>query len=241
MISRFFIVVLSIQLFGSSLNALNHPLSSDRLATILKISTIEAQTITDRLNKDDEAFTPALAAAYYDVMPNLIKKYNLKVGCELGTFFGRHAERILATTDITKLYCVDAFNHLHLGVWMNWPSHSYSEALYHKVKIILGQFKDRAVLYRKLSHEVAQFFKNNALDFIFIDAGHYYEAVKLDLESWFPKIRAGGILAGDDYDKFPGVIQAVNEFFGKHNITIHTEKNKRIWWVQKPKVIGGKK
>jgi hypothetical protein len=59
-------------------------------------------------------------------------------------------------------------------------------------------------------------FRDESLDFVFIDASHEYEDVKKDIEAWLPKVKPGGILAGHDYhgdenDWFPGVKQAVNE------------------------------
>ena len=42
-------------------------------------------------------------------------------------------------------------------------------------------------------------FKNEELDFGFIDANHKFEAVTLDMNIWYPKIKMGGILAGHDY------------------------------------------
>lgn len=51
------------------------------------------------------------------------------------------------------------------------------------------------------------------LDFIYLDAGHTYDEVLLDLRTWVPLLRPGGILCGHDYWKvFPGVIEAVDEF-----------------------------
>ena len=40
-------------------------------------------------------------------------------------------------------------------------------------------------------------------DFIYIDADHSYEACKLDLESYWPKLKQGGIMMGDDYTLTP--------------------------------------
>jgi hypothetical protein len=52
-------------------------------------------------------------------------------------------------------------------------------------------------------------------DFVFIDAGHSYEAARQDIALWTPKVRPGGWLGGHDYHpKFPGVIRAVNEAVG---------------------------
>lgn len=53
-------------------------------------------------------------------------------------------------------------------------------------------------------------------DFVFVDAGHSYGAVKSDLEAWEPKVRAGGWFGGHDYHpNHPGVIRAVDERFGE--------------------------
>lgn len=51
-------------------------------------------------------------------------------------------------------------------------------------------------------------------DFVFIDAGHSYEAARTDIALWQSKVREGGWLGGHDYHpKFPGVIRAVSEAF----------------------------
>jgi SAM-dependent methyltransferase len=49
-------------------------------------------------------------------------------------------------------------------------------------------------------------------DLVFIDAAHDYDNVKLDIQSWLPLVRPGGIIAGHDYQlAWPGVVEAVNE------------------------------
>ncbi|NTW91009.1 MAG: class I SAM-dependent methyltransferase, partial [Erysipelotrichaceae bacterium] len=56
----------------------------------------------------------------------------------------------------------------------------------------------------------AELFKDESLDFVFIDAGHRYEEVKADIEAWYPKVRKGGIVSGHDYINYQdfGVIKA---------------------------------
>lgn len=68
--------------------------------------------------------------------------------------------------------------------------------------------------HRMTTNEAAGLFKDESLDAVFIDADHSYEAVKMDIENWMPKVRKGGMLAGHDYNSaWPGVIRAVNEIF----------------------------
>ncbi len=63
------------------------------------------------------------------------------------------------------------------------------------------------------SAEAAATFPDRSVDFCFIDAGHSYEEVSRDIRLWLPKIKPGGILAGDDL-AWEGVARAVREAFG---------------------------
>jgi len=67
------------------------------------------------------------------------------------------------------------------------------------------------------SGEAANQISDGSVDFIYIDAGHNYEAVKQDILLWKPKLKTVGIMAGDDYE-WPGLKNAVKEIFPKHDL-----------------------
>ncbi|WP_230530858.1 class I SAM-dependent methyltransferase [Microvirga roseola] len=52
-------------------------------------------------------------------------------------------------------------------------------------------------------------------DIVHIDGGHDYNAVVSDLSEWWPMIRPGGILIGDDYPYWDGVRTAFDDFFAE--------------------------
>lgn len=82
------------------------------------------------------------------------------------------------------------------------------------------------------SMEAVKLYKDESLDFVFIDASHKYEDVKDDITHWLQKVKKGGILAGDDYDLYwKGVVNAVNEILGKDNVQIKRDIN--IWIYHK--------
>ena len=82
--------------------------------------------------------------------------------------------------------------------------------IYEIFKENMGERKYESI--RGLSTEVVNQFEDESLDTVFIDATHTYEAVKEDIKVWLPKVKNGGILAGDDYNQnWPQVIKAVNE------------------------------
>ena len=82
---------------------------------------------------------------------------------------------------------------------------------------------------RKTSEEASTLYSNNSLDFVFIDADHSYEQVQKDIKAWEPKIKNGGIIAGHDYNSWPSVTQAVNDYY-KNTVK---EFEGLCWFVQK--------
>ena len=66
------------------------------------------------------------------------------------------------------------------------------------------------------SHQIAPFF-NLPIDLLYIDGCHLYESVITDIKLWEPKVKIGGIIAGDDYGgQFEGVQRAVTELLPEH-------------------------
>ncbi len=71
-------------------------------------------------------------------------------------------------------------------------------------------------MHRCPSAEAAALFPDDYFDWIYVDGDHVYEAVRADLELFDPKVRPGGLIAGDDYGQAgwwkDGVTRAVDEF-----------------------------
>lgn len=81
--------------------------------------------------------------------------------------------------------------------------------------------KDKVIPIQKTSEEASKDFDDEFAHLIIIDAAHDYDNVMNDIVHWAPKVKKGGILAGDDYDeKWPGVMQAVKDYFGDGNFSV---------------------
>lgn len=63
---------------------------------------------------------------------------------------------------------------------------------------------------RSTSVDASLHYKDNSIDFIFLDASHTTEDVSNDIKAWIPKLRLGGVLAGDDFD-WESVRQALDQ------------------------------
>jgi predicted O-methyltransferase YrrM len=86
---------------------------------------------------------------------------------------------------------------------------------------------------RKLdSVSASKLYKDESLDFVFIDADHTVEAVLNDIHHWFPKVKRGGHIAGHDYFNDPGVQKAVRTFFHKEDDSLYC--GEQCWCVFKP-------
>jgi hypothetical protein len=92
------------------------------------------------------------------------------------------------------------------------------------VGVDLGRRPERRAEVEKLggkvlwmpTGEAASHVPDGWADFVFVDAGHSYEAVKADLEAWEPKVRPGGWFGGHDFHAFHnGVVRAVTERFDR--------------------------
>lgn len=73
----------------------------------------------------------------------------------------------------------------------------------------------------------ADMFEDESIDFMFIDGDHSTEAVLRDIEIWLPKVKKGGILAGDDIG-WATVRGAVEQKFGTNY-----ESVQEVWSVVK--------
>jgi len=179
---------------------------------------------------------------------------------ELGTYTGKSAiEGILPTIkqQSGRLICVDHFrgnsgardiplnlSYLRKNILRIFEDNLIEAGFSKFVNIVISEVETAATLFGK-----------GELDFIFIDADHRYRFVKGELNAWWPKLRAGGVMAGHDFDKplnechtmgvakyvdhdcgedgiHYGVILAVEEFFDGIDRP-KAERAGRIWYATK--------
>ena len=123
----------------------------------------------------EESWKPA-----YKFIPELIQKFNLKVGAEIGVAFGGHSEAILSNTNLELLYGIDSYQHCDsYDDPMNLPQADF-DILCETTKNRLAVFGDRFRLIRSNSQQaIGQI--DGLLDFVYIDAEHSYQGVWQDL------------------------------------------------------------
>lgn len=172
----------------------------------------------------------------YGKFAKVIKSRSLKVGVEIGVAFAGHAESLLDGTGVELLYGVDPYKHMRsYDDPMNLPQKEF-DVLYKFVLNRMSKFGKRYFHIRGYTQD-AKRVVTSPIDFVYIDADHSYEGVWNDIIAWYPLIRNGGIIGGHDYGhtNFPGVKQAIDEFFRRFDWEIH-EEGDGVWWVEKKEV-----
>lgn len=161
----------------------------------------------------------------------LFTELGYKTGAEIGVAQGYFSDRMMYTIPDLTLYSIDPY----IKYWRR--SQRVCDQQHRRAVKRLGKWES-CTLIRKTGVEAAKDFEDGSLDFVYIDADHRFDAVMVDIITWAPKVRKGGILAGHDF--FPmyqgGVMDAVYAYTRAHRIMewyVTAEKEASWFWVVK--------
>ena len=157
------------------------------------------------------------------------------VMAEIGMFKGQSTQLILDNFDVKKYIAIDPFENYDEYHEESIEPH-LSEDLYSEM---LKKFSEYPNIYIKkdYAHNVVNNIKDQSLDVCYIDGNHAYKYVLQDIIDWFPKIKEGGILMGDDI-VVKDVRKALHAYFG--DLTYDLWMGKRGWFVMKENMFGNK-
>ena len=139
-----------------------------------------------------------------------------RIGAEIGVCKGKYSRVFCWNIPDVKLFCVDTWTSDK-----NDPGdeETLNESNYAHAKRILSPFD--VTFIRKNSIAGLEYFADNSLDFVYIDANHTFDFVMRDIINWSMKVKPGGVVSGHDYYRLRnfGVIPAVNAYVKAHGIT----------------------
>ena len=167
---------------------------------------------------------------------------NIDVAVEIGTWRGEYALKMINVLKPNKFYAVDPYRIFPGMVSAPGSEYDSQESLDKLASTVTTLLESHGGnLIRDVSAQACTQFADNSIDIVYIDGDHTYEGVKTDINCWWPKVKSGGILCGDDYVKsttgkgYPyGVIEAVNEFADEnnHDVDIYMQ-GQRQWLIRK--------
>lgn len=134
-------------------------------------------------------------------LAELINDLNFKEGVEIGVRGGDYSKILCENNPQLRLYGVDpyiphqGYNDIRREKTFNRYKQNAQDILY--PYLINGQYE----FIEMFSLDAVKRFKDESLDFVYIDGDHCFESVVLDIAYWSKKVKKGGIISGDDYFK----------------------------------------
>jgi len=153
---------------------------------------------------------------------------------ELGVFEGDHSLEMLRVLEPERLYLIDMW----ADIKVSGEGHDYLEYDQENwdrryLNVVEKYIPYGTVSVVRMSGDQAAKVVPNDLDLVYIDANHDYAPVLNDMTKWFPKVRQGGILSGDDYCR-EDVVRAVADFLKDYpQYQLQVSDNRTQWWFIK--------
>lgn len=169
----------------------------------------------------------------YGIIPYLKRMRGDLTGVELGVLKGETSFEILNNSpNVKKMYGVDPYA-AHFDGAADRTEEEMSQ--YEEImKQNMNRFGDRWKHIKKSSHDCADMFENESLDFIFIDSIQLIEHLSKELELWYPKIKKNGIIFGHDA-MTESVVVSLKKFRNEHKIRVPINHSKnQVWFWTKP-------
>ena len=162
-------------------------------------------------------------------LPELLRGLGLDrgSGAELGVWRGKFSAHLLRSLpDLETLYLVDAWDVVDI-----YQSKEAQDDAFAVAAAAAAPFANAKIL-RNWTHDAARGVPDASLDFVYVDASHDYRNSRADLMDWWPKVRVGGLFAGNDYFNgyVPvagytfGVKDAVDEFAAVRDLRVHVTR-----------------
>lgn len=153
------------------------------------------------------------------------------IGAEVGVWRGGFSAEILQRCpQIAHLYMVDSWCKIGGKYAVDSIDSQDHEANKRKAEQATHIWADRRTLVHAFSADAARTWFDRgfpALDFVYIDAAHYFEAAYEDLNLWEKVLSPIGIIMGHDYTRIPEavaincqVIEAVDRFCAERGYRI---------------------
>ena len=131
-----------------------------------------------------------------DELPQFCVDMGFHVGAEIGVYKAEYTEKFCAVG--LSMTGIDPWL-AYAGAGRTPQKQERQEFIYQHAQRVLEPYKNTATLMRKASMDAVNHFRDEALDFVYIDGDHSFPHVANDIFYWAKKVKRGGIVAGHDY------------------------------------------
>jgi len=191
----------------------------------MKLTDIHASDIYADLDDTDGCAAPSGWGSTAPIFDSLISDVRPRLIIEVGSWLGAsaiHMANICKSIGIeTKILCVDTF----LGAYEFWTNqqdveryialkckHGYPQVYFDFLRNVKkAGHADCIIPFPQTSLIAARYLWHHQVraELIYIDGSHDAEDVAADIRAYWPLLKPGGVLFGDDYDSFEDVRRAL--------------------------------
>lgn len=179
--------------------------------------------------------------SYWDEAHQWLKDFindredEIKTGVEIGVAFGSNMQLLLEETNIEKLWGIDSYKKetWDLSGIVNVEKEFGSfDGLHAHVVELIKPYEPRGKVIKMKSESASKKFKNESLDFVFIDGDHFN--LSADLKCWENKVRDGGYIMGHDWNhpSFGNITSYLKERYDEDRL-VGIDGPVHIWYVKK--------
>ncbi len=173
----------------------------------------------------------------------MVRALNSGTIVEVGVFGGASLLGVIESCQQTDshIYGVDPWDKIIIANGMPMPKDqqtTYRERI-KKIRLNLEniiqceKYDTHATLIHDFSVNAALQFGTESVDVVFIDGDHSYDAVLEDMSAWFPTIKQGGTMWGDDYGGWESVRMAVKDYCKDNGVEFQVVCGQRAWRIVK--------
>ncbi len=161
----------------------------------MDITTTLAERYNLDLTKCDPTHPIEVPNLGREVLGKWFKEFGFRVGAEIGVERGIFSSVLLKANPDLELFCIDSWEGYE-GYICKLNQEELPLKLYEAQERLAGY---NVHFYKQYSMQAVKRFKDNSLDFVYIDANHDVPWVMDDILQWEKKVRPGGIVSGHDY------------------------------------------
>lgn len=156
--------------------------------------------IADKFGLDLKQKSPISVPISRNGLAQLFAELGFRYGAEIGVETGHYSRVLCQANPDLNLYCVDSWR-----AYKGYRDHVNQDKLNRFYRDAIRRLKPfKAKIVRKFSMDAVKDFKNETLDFVYLDANHEFQAVTNDIVEWGKKVKVGGIISGHDFESHRG-------------------------------------
>lgn len=159
----------------------------------------------------------------------------IRTGVEIGVAFGSNMQLLLDETKLEKLWGIDCYKKEFWdlnGIVDVEKEFGGFDGLHAHVVELIKPYEPRGKIIRMTSQNASKKFRNESLDFVFIDSNHF--DLENDLQYWERKVRDGGYIMGHDWNhpSFGNITSHLMERYDEDSL-VGIDGPVHVWYVKK--------